>query len=263
MNPRAIRRIHRVTALIFCAAVVFYLFFQLNKIEPFRDFNPFGEDPYDAVGSFTIQAALLIGLLTYARALRLRRDSAEVSKTRLILRGNILVLSAILVTLIADAIAEVVHPSPPSYWGNVLLIELAFMFLLTFSCAIGLISVFGRLQTLSPPHDLTPADGIDDLWTLVRVPMMKVGRILPPDSSTGSSVSTVIGFLPEFDGSIRALIRGDLPADWVFWPGSAFLWFNCRRVFRRARRSVCSWRGFSYSASSALLFSDLRSSAAI
>jgi hypothetical protein len=158
MNSRVIRRIHRVTASIFCAAVVFYLFFQLNKGGPFRDINPFAEDPYDAVGSFTIQAALLIGLLTYARALRLRRESAEVSKTRLILRGNILVLSAILVTLISDAIAEVVHPSPPSYWGNVLLIELAFMFLLTFACAIGLISVFGGLLTVSPPHDLTPAD---------------------------------------------------------------------------------------------------------
>jgi len=179
MNSRVIRRIHRVTASIFCAAVVFYLFFQLNKGGPFRDINPFAEDPYDAVGSFTIQAALLIGLLTFARALRLRRDSAEVSKTRLILRGNTFVLSAILVTLVADAIAEVVHPSLPSSWGNILLLELVFMFLLTFACAIGLSSVFGRLSTVSPPHDLTPADGIDDLWTLVRVPVMKLRGILP------------------------------------------------------------------------------------
>ncbi len=180
MNPSTIRRIHRVTGLIFCAAVVFYLFFQLNKGGPFRDINPFAKDPYDAVGSFAIQAALLISILTYARALRLRRDSAEVSKARLILRGNIFVLSVTLVTLIADAIAQVVHPSPPSYWSTVLLLELGFMFLLTFACAIGLSSVFGRLTTISPPNDLTPADGIDDLWTLMRVPVMKLGGILPP-----------------------------------------------------------------------------------
>jgi hypothetical protein len=51
---KTIQRIHRVTALIAFAAVVFYLFFQINKGGPFRDVNPFGQDPYDAVGSFAI-----------------------------------------------------------------------------------------------------------------------------------------------------------------------------------------------------------------
>jgi hypothetical protein len=112
------RRIFRVTALITFAAVVFYLFFQVNKGGTFRDINPFGQDPYDAVGSFAIQGALLMGIRTYARALRLRDAPPQADKTRLILRGNALVLSAILVTLIADAIAEIVHPYPPSYWRN-------------------------------------------------------------------------------------------------------------------------------------------------
>ena len=61
-NPSA-RRIHAVAALIFGAAVVFYLFFQVNKGGPFRDINPFGNDPYDAVGSFAFQIALLVGFL--------------------------------------------------------------------------------------------------------------------------------------------------------------------------------------------------------
>ena len=72
MNKETIQRVHRVTALITLAALIFYLFFQINKGKPFRDINPFGEDPYDAVGSLAVQGALLIGILTYARALRLR-----------------------------------------------------------------------------------------------------------------------------------------------------------------------------------------------
>ncbi len=179
MTQRTIQRIHRVTALIAFAAIVFYLFFQINKSGPFRDINPFGVDPYDAVGSFALQGALLIGLLTYARALRLRDAPTQATKTRLILRGNRLVLLAILVTLIADAIAEIAGRSPPSYWGNVLRVELALMFLLAVLCAMALRAVFSSIQTVPPPRDLTPADGIDDLWTLVRVPVAKASAILP------------------------------------------------------------------------------------
>lgn len=179
MDNFAIQRLHRVTALMTFCAIVFYVFFQINKGEPFRDINPFGEDPYDAIGSFAIQIALLIGILTYARALRLRDDSTQADKARFIRRGNYLVLAAILVTLGADAIAEIVHPFPPSYWGNVLLGELALMFVLAFVCVIALVVVFAAKQTPAPARNLTPADAIDDLWTLVRVPATKLNSLLP------------------------------------------------------------------------------------
>jgi len=52
-------------------AVMFTAFFQVSKGGPFRDVNPFGLAPYDAVGSFAFQGALLLGILTYARVLRL------------------------------------------------------------------------------------------------------------------------------------------------------------------------------------------------
>jgi len=180
MNKELIQRLYHVTILITLAAIVFYLFFQLNKGGPFRDINPFGEDPYDAVGSFAIQGALLIGILTYARALRLKEAPIQANKARLILRGNLLVLSAILFTLIADAIAEIAYPLPMSYWGKVLLVELALMFLIATTCAIALALTFRDTQTIPPPQDLTPADGIDDLWTLVRIPVQKASSILPP-----------------------------------------------------------------------------------
>jgi hypothetical protein len=179
MNDNTRQGIHRVTALTTFAALALCLFFQLSKGGRFRDVNPFGDDPYDAVGSFAIQGALLIGLLTYARALRLREDPGQSARARLILRGNIFVLSAILITLIADAVAEISFPSPPSYWGNVLLVELATMLLLALICVTALTIVFRRVRTVPPPRELTLADGIDDLWTLVRVPITKFGAVLP------------------------------------------------------------------------------------
>jgi hypothetical protein len=187
---RIIRRFHRVTALVLCLAVIFYLFFQVNKGGPFRAANPFGEDPYDAVGSFAIQAALFVGVLTYARVLRLRDEPSQSPKSRLILRGNALVVGAILVTLAADAVAEVVQPMPASYWGNVLLGELVLMVALALIGAIAVAAVFLPVPLGSPPHDLTPADGIDDLWTLVRIPVARAGRWLP---------RALVGWVGRFD----------------------------------------------------------------
>lgn len=179
MNENTAPRVHRVTALITSAAIVFCLFFQINKGGPFREINPFGQDPYDAVGSFAIQAALLVGILTYARALRLRHDPAQAPKLRLIVRGNVLVLFVILMTLAADATAEIFSPLAPSFWGNVLIAELALMYCITLASAIALARVCRRIEPAALPGHLTPADGIDDLWTLARVPVTKAHDILP------------------------------------------------------------------------------------
>jgi hypothetical protein len=173
------RRVHRVTAMITFVAFVFFLFFQVNKSGPLGEINPFGEDPYDAVGSFAIQIALLTGVLTYARALRLTEDPEQAAKRRLVLRGNALVLLAIGITLVVDAIAIRLHPVPPSYWGIVLKIELTLMSLLVITGVLMLAVLSQRTPTSTPPRDLTPADGIDDLLTLVRVPVRIANAFLP------------------------------------------------------------------------------------
>lgn len=178
MPPSTPQRLHRLSALIFFAAIVFAVFFQVNKGGALREINPFIQDPYDAVGSFAVQGALLIGLLTYARALRLRADPAQAPKARLILRGSLLVLLSIWVTLLADLTAELLNPSVPSYWGNILRLELAVLFGLTILCSLALVWVSRRTTTVAPPLNLTPADGLDDLWALLRVPVMKLSRLL-------------------------------------------------------------------------------------
>lgn len=179
MDSKSINRIHSVTALILLAAIVFFLFFQVNKRSPFVKANPFANDPYDAVGSIAIQAALLVSLLSYARILRQRNDPSQ-AKERLILHGNILVLAAIFITLSTDALAEFVHPVPTSVWRNILVIELVSMFLLTIVCGLTLRMGFRGMPTSPPPINLTPADAIDDLWSLVRLPVERGEKFFPP-----------------------------------------------------------------------------------
>jgi hypothetical protein len=179
MVGQSSKRIHRITALIFLSAIIFYLFFQVNKRSPFVEANPFAVDPYDAVGSIAIQVALLVSLLTYARVIRWRDDPSQ-EMGRLILRGNILVLATIAFTLCTDLIAEIMQPMLPSVWVNILRLELSAMFLLTLIGGLALWIVFQGMQTTTPPPNLTPADAIDDLWSLVRVPVIKWGSSFPP-----------------------------------------------------------------------------------
>ena len=53
------------------------------------------------------------------------------------------------------------------------------MFGLVIVCALALLVVFWRLPRYAPPKDLTPADAIDDLWILVRIPVAFSSRFLP------------------------------------------------------------------------------------
>lgn len=176
MDVKVIRRFHRVAALVFSLALVFAIFFQLSKGGPFREVNPFLEDPYDAVGSFAVQIALLVGLLTYARALRLRSDIAQSPKGRLIVRGSVLVLLAVAMTLASDSVSEILDRGPRSTWGNVLLAELGLMILLTIACGLAVAAAVPGVGLEPAPGNLTPADGIDDLWSLVRVPVIWASR---------------------------------------------------------------------------------------
>ena len=179
MDNHSLHRVHRVTALIFATAIIFYLFFQVNKRSPFVETNPFANDPYDAVGSIAFQVVLLISLLSYARVLRMRDDKSQ-SKERLILHGNILVLAAIFITLISDTVAEFVRKLPPSVRVSVLRLELGLMFILTIVCGLALWAVFRGIPTAISPPNLTPADAIDDLWSLVRVPVVIAKSVFPP-----------------------------------------------------------------------------------
>lgn len=101
--------------LILLLALAFWAFFQYSK-HTLGDVNPFGEDPYDAVGSFGVQLSMLAALLGLLRALR-PYGSGEIPpvQARLALRADGLAVLSLAVTLAADAVALARYPAQ---WMN-------------------------------------------------------------------------------------------------------------------------------------------------
>jgi hypothetical protein len=104
----------KLTSLfIFALAVLFYAFFMYAKHDPaLSAVNGFADDPYDAVGSFGIQAAMFLGLLCLIRAFRPSRpDAASVSGPAFLARAQMAAVLSVAVTLAADLVAMLRHPA--------------------------------------------------------------------------------------------------------------------------------------------------------
>ncbi len=97
----------KILTLASCALVfLFVLFFHLSKHNPILSpANVFIEDPFDAVGSFGIQLASLAALLSFIRILRPGPSGSAPDSLGLILRGDLVAMLSILVTLFADGVA--------------------------------------------------------------------------------------------------------------------------------------------------------------
>lgn len=54
------------------------------------------------------------------------------------------------------------------------------MLALALVCVIAMLVVFAPLKLPAAPRSLTPADAIDDLWALVRLPVMRAQTWLLP-----------------------------------------------------------------------------------
>ena len=88
-------------------AIIFYLFFQFTKHDPvLAAILPFGNDPYDAVGSFGVVIAGLLSMLSVLRVFRRKRTDQQ---TILLARTQFTVAAAVLVTLVTDCVAMVRH----------------------------------------------------------------------------------------------------------------------------------------------------------
>ena len=172
-----ITRLLRATLLTFIASLIFWAFFQISKTPDFAAVNPFAEDPVDAIGSIAVQVAFAVSLLTLARAAQVSHaQTAPAYKSRLIVRGNSVALFAIAVTLGADALMELQHPTwNESIWGLLLFAGLATVTLITCAAASITIGAARRLKdertTERPPIDEAGSLGeaLDDLWALARV----------------------------------------------------------------------------------------------
>ena len=87
-------------------AILFLIFFNISKHDPtLSKMDAFLEDPFDAVGSFGIQLAAMAAFISFVRAFRPYPQGMRTENLLIILRGNMVSLLAILVTMAADCIA--------------------------------------------------------------------------------------------------------------------------------------------------------------
>ena len=103
----------RNALIVFGFAILFWWSFMFAKHDPrFRSIIPFGDDPYDAVGSFGAIVAILVAVLSLVRAFRPYRRRPPTNTQRVYLvRSQEAVVLAVLLTLLADTVAMARHPS--------------------------------------------------------------------------------------------------------------------------------------------------------
>jgi hypothetical protein len=128
------RSLKRSSLFVLLLSVFLWIFFDQSKHLPLLAVvSPFGEDPYDAVGSFGVQLASLSALLSLVRAFRPYPIPATQSSQASLLRGQWVAILAVAVTLLADLIAMFRYSSiwRASLPGLLLAVSLGFMILMT------------------------------------------------------------------------------------------------------------------------------------
>ena len=94
-------------------ALLFYSAFMFAKHSSgLRDVTPFGDDPYDAVGSFGAIIAVLLSVVSAVRAFRAPRGGAQRTEHRRYqLRTQSAVVLCVMITVLGDVVAMVRDPS--------------------------------------------------------------------------------------------------------------------------------------------------------
>lgn len=108
-----LRRQQFSACLAALTALLFVLFFDVSKHQPaLAVVNPFTTDPYDAVGSFATQLALVAALLALVRAFRPYGPApAPTAQAHLLARAAALTSLAVLVTMASNGVALARHPA--------------------------------------------------------------------------------------------------------------------------------------------------------
>jgi hypothetical protein len=153
MTSLSTSQIRPLTFAVFLLALLFLVFFQITKqINALAQVNPFGEDPYDAVGSFAIQVTLAAALLSFLRVLRpYRTREITTIQNLLILRGNGLSVISVAVTLVVDLIAMVRYPNSWIHYaaGKILAFLVVGIMILTALASWWFSRIVRRLQEMT------------------------------------------------------------------------------------------------------------------
>lgn len=106
------KTLKRNAVIVTGLAALFYWSFMFAKHDPsLRGIIPFGEDPFDAVGSFGVLAGGLIVLVSLVRAFRPYSKPPSGAQRAYLLRGQMAVALAVCLAIAADAVAMARHPS--------------------------------------------------------------------------------------------------------------------------------------------------------
>lgn len=97
-------------AVVLLSALLYWSFMLAKHAPSLRDIIPFGEDPYDAVGSFGTVIGVLLALISFVRAFRPYSDGASTMQIVYLIRSQMGVVLAVLITVVADAVAMARHP---------------------------------------------------------------------------------------------------------------------------------------------------------
>jgi hypothetical protein len=113
MKTRPLKSIKSTSLFVFLLSILFFVFFDKSKhIPALAKVNPFAVDPYDAVGSFGIQVALFVAFISLIRVFRPYRTNKKTANQEvLIIRGEMVVVLSVIVTLAADIISMLCHLS--------------------------------------------------------------------------------------------------------------------------------------------------------
>jgi hypothetical protein len=100
-----------LAAIVF--TIAFYFFFMTTNHDPvFSRINPFGNDPYDSIGSFGVIISGFLSIFAIVRTVLLVRKSTPTKgQTIFLARTQAAVPVAAFITLVGDLIAMARHPS--------------------------------------------------------------------------------------------------------------------------------------------------------
>src|ERR1700739_4895689 len=111
----------RLNAVVVCFLIaLFYWVFMFAKHNAWlRYVIPFGDDPYDAVGSFACVVGALLAFVSLVRAFYPYRSGPDCLQALYIIRSQVAAVLAVVITVAADATAMVRYPRQwfPSIWG--------------------------------------------------------------------------------------------------------------------------------------------------
>jgi hypothetical protein len=146
----------KIISFIVCIlTVLFITFFNISKHNVyFKEVMVFGDDPYDAVGSFGVQLAAFSALLLLIRVFRPYPDGISLENFSLIFQGFIVSLASIGVTLVVDFISLIRYASNWFYLTEGQLLAGVAALLLILTCLLSWIVIrFGRLNNLIFKND--------------------------------------------------------------------------------------------------------------